>query len=154
VVAVLMAMRSSPFREWDIVYYDPQKTNTTTLEKRLHESKCPNARTEPATTAEAGGIKLGLQSPAVVAGDWAWLLLEMPSGRSGRLKVTAPAGWKLAGGNASWNLPGGASIVPVAIPRGTIQGDHVLTVSVQQSGGKAPVSLSVKASVVRWVPGS
>lgn len=49
-----MAVRSKPFAEWNVVYYDPAKTTPKKILDRLRAKGCPRAQAVPSASERIG----------------------------------------------------------------------------------------------------
>ncbi|MGE3853584.1 MAG: hypothetical protein AB7K09_17770 [Planctomycetota bacterium] len=157
IVDVLRLVRSRPFGEWNVVYYDPAKTDHQKMLDRLHANGCPRASqiTVPATTE--AGVTVDLLNPFAVPGDWVLVSVTLPAGAKGasvQLGDNAE-GWDLPGG--SWRIAGATAagetataLVPVKVGL-TVVGRKTLPLKVKVDGSTDAVAANPVVDVVTRV---
>jgi hypothetical protein len=148
---VVMTLRSKPFGEWVVAYYDPAKTTTETLLKRLHQKGCREATQEKAAAAESGGIRVSVANPLVAPGDWVQVEVRPPEGKAGTAALQAPAEWTVLDG-ARRELKQASLRCDVQTPGKAKAGRYDLTVQVTLDGAAAQ-ELKVQVELVTLVKG-
>ena len=142
-----MAVRKSPFREWVVVYHDPQKTDLKKIEARLREQGCPKARLDAARPTKASGITLAIDNPFVTPGDRVVVAVILPKGRSGKIELVPPREWKMKAGpprvlkSATKKKP---AIVGLQTPRNAPLGKHSFKARVTTAGKVYTLALEVE----------
>lgn len=104
VLDVVKAIRRTPFAEYVVAFYDPEKTKIETLLTRLKSNGCDKAERVKAVD--------GVENPVTVVGDFIQI--------NTKLDVTAPDGWKV--------LKNSDSRVDVQTPAKAKPGKYSLTI--------------------------
>ncbi len=132
---VVMAVRNKPFREWNVVYYDPKKTDLEKIEKRLRQKGCPKARRDVAKPKKSRGVTLVVENPVVTPGDCVLVSVKLPKGRTGKASLVPPQKWKVRAGKER-AVKGGKTPALLALQttRKTPPGKHEFRVKVHVVG--------------------
>jgi hypothetical protein len=139
------AVRSRPFAEWNVVYYDPAKTTPSKILDRLHAKGCPRAAAVAAEEARIGEkISARILNPVAVPGDCFHVVLELPEGIEHQLGL--PEGWREIGGPSKK----GSRQLYIQTPAKAAQKTYPVSVDLNQDGRRRRLSLSVE--LVRQLP--
>lgn len=132
-------MRSRPFGEWVLIYFDKSKITEIKLLDLCKKKGCKRAAVIAGKTAKSGNTSAKVVNPYICAGDT--LVLEIESDGKDKLSVDLPDGWKA---DISTKIAGKKTVF-VQTSAKTAQGAKVLKLKV----GEATVEL--KCDVVRKI---
>lgn len=87
-------VRSRPFGEWNVVYYDADKTTPAKLQELLRKGGCRRATAVVSEAVVVDGVSARVQNPMIAPGDLLVIELEAPKALAGKaLTMTLPPGW-------------------------------------------------------------
>lgn len=138
------SLRRSPFGEWNIVYYDPKKTDTQKILARLRAKGCPRAELIPATKAEHNEVVATVENPFVTPGDCFQLTFRSAAKEARTLELQTPKPWKAAPKKVTLKA-GSNQTVLLRVPTNAAEGKHMLQLT---SSGK---KLSLPVHVVQQI---
>lgn len=124
-----MLVRSKPFGEWLIVYYNPSEIQATTLLKLLRKRKCKKA-----LIVKTEAQKIEILTPFAAAGDV--VQLKMEKHKLASLKgMKLPTNWKVAG------IQTNDGIISLQIPKNAPQGDTNVVLEFNNGTTNATISI-------------
>lgn len=112
IVDTTRLLRNSPFGEWVNVFYDPSKTDETTILAMIKKNDCPKAR----RTDSRNGV---VQNPYLAPGDPIQMKIELTA--NAKLVGTSglPEGWEVVGDG---KFDKGTSLLTIQTPKSAKQG--------------------------------
>jgi hypothetical protein len=146
VVSVLRTMRSSPFMELSLVYYDPQATSPAVLQQTLRDRQCPNAEYQEPDVLGGSPLSLSATSYYVVPNDWTLIKVDVEEGNDIRLGLSGE--WTFGNGEQTWQLGWGENVVPVKTP--ATEGKQSIQVTISDHEGNAQ-ELSLEIELISLV---
>ena len=91
-----MQVRHSPFAEWVLIYYDPEKISEKTLLTLARTKGCKNAQIDRPKEITAGKTKIQVLNPVLTPGDS--LIISIDSSEKVTPEFTLPKGMTLKKG--------------------------------------------------------
>ena len=140
-----MAVRNKPFGEWNVVYYDPRKTDLKKIEERLRQKGCQKARRDFARPRKSHGVTLAVENPFVTPGDCVLVSVKFPKARTGKACIVPPEKWKVRTGRERV-VKGGKipALLGLQTTRKTPPGKHEFRVKVRVAGKVLTFKLEVE----------
>ncbi|MGE3165740.1 MAG: hypothetical protein AB7O52_12590 [Planctomycetota bacterium] len=90
----MKSVRSDPFGEWNIVYFNPEQTDEAKILARLRAKGCPNAQRVPSVSVELGAnLRAMVTNPVAVPGDVFVVELQGVSPESPLPRLVLPSSW-------------------------------------------------------------
>jgi hypothetical protein len=126
VLDIVKSVRSRPFGEWNVVYFDPSKTDAAALLQRLRENGCKNATRVETPAVELDGVTIMLSNPIVVPGDVVQLEATPSGSRTATIHLVVPDGWR----TVSPIELGHGNVASIQTPADAKSGKCVLTVRI------------------------
>jgi len=144
-----MLVRSRPFGEWVVAYYDSTKTDAAKLLERLRANGCKKAKRNEPLSGRLNDAEVTLFNPVVAPGDFLHIEVKLPDDASADVKIVPPDGWAVPDG-AERSLKAGVTRCDVQLPRDAKAGTQAVAFERTAQGG-AKQELKLNVDVVRRV---